>query len=79
MKYLEEHPITREGIDWFACVVWGLILGALLLASVWGHSVVSAQVLGEGPVVAPTPPYIVIDGDPMPRIYLDYYMPWVGK
>lgn len=44
-------------------------------------SMVEAQVLGEGPVIAPTPlPTVrVIHGDPMPRLYLDYYMPFVGK
>lgn len=78
MKYLEEHPTAREGVDWFAGFVWGLLLSALLLGSVWGHARVSAQVLGEGPVIAPTP--IMVIPAPDLRLYVpDTYLPYAGK
>lgn len=58
-------------------LVWGAITAPLACAA----SIVDAQVLGEGPVVAPTPtrPYIVIEGDPMPRLFLDYYLPAIKR
>lgn len=57
--------------------IWGAITVPLACAS----ASVEAQVLGEGPVVAPTPtrPYIVIEGDPMPRLFLDYYLPAIKR
>lgn len=43
----DEHSRQTEeaAIDWFAWCFWAVVLTTLLIAIVWGHAWVSAQVV----------------------------------
>lgn len=39
----EDKQLQDEGLDWLACVFWSVVIAALVLGAVFGHSAVSSS------------------------------------